>query len=84
MYFDQYSITSLRYIDISFKNLLTVNLAVGLLYRQFQFQPVLFVQPVFHPFQSCFVTFPTSAVPVFFTLPFGWECKGKHLFQTSK
>jgi hypothetical protein len=30
MYFDQYSITSLRYIDISFKNFMAGNLAAGL------------------------------------------------------
>jgi hypothetical protein len=30
MYFDQYSITSLRYIDISFKNFMARNLAAGL------------------------------------------------------
>jgi hypothetical protein len=34
----------------------------------------------FFRFNLVFVTFPTSAVPVFFALPYRWECKGKDLF----
>jgi hypothetical protein len=55
MYFDRYSITSLRYIDISFKNFMAGNLAAGLYIVEPQFRKVFFVFSVFRSFQSCFV-----------------------------
>ena len=84
MYFDRYSITSLRYIDISFKNFMAGNLAAGLYIVEPQFRKVLFVFSMFRSFQSCFVCFLQHPLLSFFALPFGWECKGKDLFRNSK
>lgn len=81
MYFDRYSITSLRYIDISFKNLLICKpRGRSVIYLRFQFRPVLFVQPVFQSVSIFFCYLPDIRRSDFFTLPFGWECKGKDLF----
>ena len=62
MYFDQYSITSLRYIDISFKNFVTFNLTVGR-FISFGFSSGRSCSSClcFNPFQSfsvCFLQHP--------------------------
>jgi hypothetical protein len=81
MYFDRYSITSLRYIDISFKNLFGTNLAVAsFIYLRVSVAAGR-IRPAYVSSVSIFFyPFPTSAVPVLFSLRFRWECKGKNLF----
>ena len=49
------------------------------------FRPVLFIQPVFSTRFNLFV-FRLRDIRhlTLFSLPFGWECKGRNLFSTSK
>jgi len=49
------------------------------------FLPVLFVRPsVFACFNLFSFAFRDIRRSAFFALPFGWECKGRNLFLTSK
>ena len=58
------------------------------IYLQFQFDKVLFVSILFHPVSILFCSLrwhpPHSLFCFCFSLPFGWECKGRKLFCYSK
>jgi hypothetical protein len=84
MYFDQYSITSLRYIDISFKNFMARNLAAGLYISAVSVPAglicpacvssvsILFLLPFRHPPFRSFLPFlivGSAKVRIFFKLP---------------
>jgi hypothetical protein len=84
MYFDQYSITSLRYIDISFKNFMAGNLAAGLYISAVSVPAglicpacvssvsILFLLPFRHPpfrFFLPFLIVGSAKVRIFFKLP---------------
>jgi hypothetical protein len=84
MYFDQYSITSLRYIDISFKNFMAGNLAAGLYISAVSVPAglicpacvssvsILFLLPFRHPpfrFFLPFIIVGSAKVRIFFKLP---------------
>jgi hypothetical protein len=84
MYFDQHSITSLRYIDISFKNFMAGNLAAGLYISAVSVPAglicpacvssvsILFLLPFRHPpfrFFLPFLIVGSAKVRIFFKLP---------------
>ena len=86
MYFDQYfikpafaTLTSLlrtyrRHLAVAFLYIFRVLVSAGLIRPAFSFRL----------FQSFFVCFPRHPPLSFSALPFGWECKGRNLFLTSK
>jgi hypothetical protein len=69
MYFDQYSITSLRYIDISFKNFMARNLAAGL-YISAVSVPAGLICPACVSSVSILFLLPFRHPPFRFFLPF--------------
>ena len=86
MYFDQY------FIKPAFATLTSLlrtysahNLTVAFIYLRVLVSAGLLCPAFsFRPFQSFLFAFCDIRRFSFFALPFGWECKGRNLFLTSK